>query len=245
MASPDEIDRHRRHILLKEIGGPGVARLKTARVSIVGAGALGGPVALYLAAAGVGWIELLDDDTVERSNLQRQVQYSDAEIGAPKAETLAGRMQALNPGIDVEARQERFGDGTRLGGDILIDASDNFATRHALARLAHKSARMLVSGAAIGWQGQVAVFASGLKTGEPCYACFVPEAPDEGDDCSTVGVAGPVTGIVGSRMALEVIKIVTGAGTPLVSRLWRLDGLSGESRLARIRQDPDCPVCGP
>lgn len=244
MASPDEIDRHRRHILLKEIGGPGVARLKAARVSIIGAGALGGPVALYLAAAGVGSIEILDDDTVERSNLQRQVQYSDAQIGAPKAETLTARLKALNPGVDAKARAERFGEGTELSGEILIDASDNFATRHSLARLAHESGRMLVSGAAIGWQGQVAVFASGLQAGEPCYGCFVPEAPDEGEDCATVGVAGPVTGIVGSRMALEVIKIVTGAGTPLISRLWRLDGLSGESRIARIRQDPDCPICG-
>lgn len=244
MSSTDGIERHRRHILLKEIGGRGVQRLKAARISIIGAGALGGPAALYLAAAGVGAIEILDDDTVDLSNLQRQVQFDTDDIGTAKADALAARLRALNPDIEVTARRERFGPASAIGGEILIDASDNFATRHALSRLAHDSGRLHASAAAIGWQGQVALFASGLEPRAPCYTCFVPEAPAEADDCSTIGVAGPLTGLVGTRLALEVLKVVTGAGETLASRLWRIDGLSGRERIARIHQDPDCPVCG-
>lgn len=242
MTAPEELDRHLRHILLKEIGGPGVARLRAAHVSIIGAGALGGPAAMYLAAAGCGRIEILDDDTVERSNLQRQVQFDEADIGAAKAETLGGRLRALNPAIDIRTRLERFDRSSALAGDLLIDASDNFETRFALNRLARDTSRMLISGAAIGWQGQVAVFAPAPD--EPCYACFVPEAPPDAPDCSQIGVAGPLTGYVGARMALEALKLITGAGTPLTGRLWRIDGLSGESRISAIRQDPDCLVCG-
>ena len=240
----DQLERHKRHILLKEIGGPGVQKLRGAKVSIVGAGALGGPCALYLAAAGVGKIEIWDDDRVDRSNLQRQVQFSDADIGQQKADVLHNRLAALNPDANVIARSERFGTASDLQGSILIDATDNFDTRFALNRLAHESGRLLVSGAASRWSGQVSVYASGRDADAPCYACFVPDLPPEAEACDDVGVVGALTGMVGTRMALETIKLITDAGAPLIGRLLIIDGLSGESRILKLRPNPDCSVCG-
>lgn len=240
----DQLERHKRHILLKEIGGPGVQKLRRASVSIVGAGALGGPCALYLAAAGVGEIEIWDDDRVDRSNLQRQVQFSDADIGQPKADVLDNRLAALNPDTNVVVRSERFGNASDLQGSILIDATDNFETRFALNRLAHESGRLLVSGAASRWSGQVSVYASGRDADAPCYACFVPDLPPEAEACDDVGVVGALTGMVGTRMALEAIKLITDAGAPLIGRLLIIDGLSGESRILKLRPNPDCSVCG-
>ena len=239
----EALERHRRHILIKEIGGPGVAKLRAASVSLVGAGALGGPAALYLAAAGVGEIELWDDDAVELSNLQRQIQFDTSETGAPKAERLADRLQRLHPGTHVLVRQKRWSANDDLTGKVLIDATDNYETRFDLNAKAHASARALVSGAAIGWTGQVSVFASGLTEKSPCYRCLVPELPPEPADCSTVGVVGPVTGIVGARMALESLKLITGAGDVLIGQLWRMDGLRGEARTVKLRPDPECPTC--
>ncbi|MEO1304289.1 MAG: HesA/MoeB/ThiF family protein [Pseudomonadota bacterium] len=238
------LERHKRHILLKDIGGPGVKKLGQAHVSIIGAGALGGPCALYLAAAGVGTIELWDDDTVDRSNLQRQVQFRDADIGQAKAVLLADRMIALNPDIDVQARTERFTAGSAPAGGILIDATDNFDARFALNRFAHTAGRYLVSGAASQWSGQVSVYASGIEANAPCYQCFVPETPPEAEACDEVGVVGALTGMVGTRMALEAIKLITGAGKSLIGQLLIIDGLSGESRVLKLRPNPDCPVCG-
>lgn len=242
--SPHQLDRHRRHILLKEIGGPGVQRLRAASVSIIGAGALGGPCALYLAAAGIGHIELWDDDTVERSNLQRQVQFGEADIGLGKAEQLAARLRAIDPDLRVDAVARRFGPGDHPCGNILVDACDNFETRFALNRMAHQTRRPLVSGAASGWTAQVSVFASGVQPGAPCYQCWVPEAPPAAEACDEVGVAGPVTGLAGTAMALEVLKLVTGAGTPLIGRLLLIDGLTGTQRTLNLKQDQQCPVCG-
>ncbi len=241
---PDQIERHRRHLLLREIGGPGVQALRAASVTIVGCGALGGPAALYLAAAGVGRLTLVDDDRVERSNLQRQVQFADADIGAPKALTLAGRCRAIDPTLDVVALSTRFEAGLPLPGDLLVDATDNFPARHALNRLAHDSGRALVSGAAERWHGQVSVYASGVRQGAPCLACLMPEAPEGGGHCDTEGVVGAVTGMVGALMALEAVKLVTGAGTPLVGRLLLIDGLAGTTRSVAFRPDPACQVCG-
>ncbi|MEO0982256.1 MAG: HesA/MoeB/ThiF family protein [Pseudomonadota bacterium] len=241
----EDLERHARHILLKEIGGPGVAKLKAASVSIVGAGALGGPCALYLAAAGVGRIEILDDDHVDRSNLQRQIQFSNADIGKSKAELLARRLEAMDPAISTAVRAERFVPGSDLSGRILIDACDNYETRYALNELAHASGRPLVSGAAARWSGQVSVFASGVEPGAPCYRCFTPEIPPDGEACDDIGVVGAVTGVAGARMALETLKLITGAGDPLIGRVWLLDGLSGDSRVVRLRQDTECPVCAP
>jgi molybdopterin/thiamine biosynthesis adenylyltransferase len=242
--TPEEIDRHRRHILLKEIGGPGVQKLRAASVSIIGAGALGGPCALYLAAAGVGHIELWDDDRVERSNLQRQVQFTDDEIGALKAETLAARLRAMDPSLDITVRAERFNQASAPEGQLLIDATDNFPTRYALNRLAHETGRAMVHGAAAGWSGQVSVFASGVQEDVPCYQCWVPETPPDAEACDEVGVVGAVTGMTGTAMALEAIKQITGAGKPLIGRVLLISGLSGESRTVALRRDPACPVCG-
>lgn len=242
--TPDQLDRYKRHILLKEIGGPGVRKLRDARVSMIGAGALGGPCALYLAAAGIGEIEIWDDDTVDRSNLQRQIQFSEAEIGAPKAERLAARLSALNPDVAVKVRTERFLAESEAAGNILIDATDNFETRFELNRHAHQTGRYLVSGAASRWTGQVGIFASGVEAETPCYQCFVPQIPPEAEACDEVGVVGALTGMVGTQMALEAIKLTVGAGTPLIGRLSIIDGLGGEIRTVKLRPNPDCPVCG-
>jgi len=242
--TPEEIDRHRRHILLKEIGGPGVQKLRAASVSIIGAGALGGPCALYLAAAGVGHIELWDDDRVERSNLQRQVQFTEDEIGALKAETLAARLRAMDASLDITVKTERFSQASAPAGQLLIDASDNFPTRYALNRLAHETGRAMVHGAAAGWSGQVSVFASGVQEDAPCYQCWVPETPPNAEACDEVGAVGAVTGMTGTAMALEAIKLITGAGKPLIGRVLLISGLSGESRTVALRRDPACPVCG-
>ncbi|MEO0465037.1 MAG: ThiF family adenylyltransferase [Pseudomonadota bacterium] len=239
------LERHRRHLLLKDIGGPGLAKLRAARISLVGAGALGGPAALYLAAAGVGTIDIWDDDTVDLSNLQRQVQFSTGDIGARKVDMLAARLAELNPDCIVNTHASRVAASTEIAGEILLDATDNYQTRFALNALAHTSRRHLVSGAAIAWTGQVSVFSSGLQNNAPCYRCLVPQEPPAPADCSTEGVVGAVTGIVGARMALECLKLITGAGEPLIGRLWRFDGLSGETKISKLRPDPECSVCGP
>lgn len=242
--SSKDLDRHLRHILLKEIGGPGVAKLQHASVSIVGAGALGGPCAFYLAAAGVSQIELWDDDVIDRSNLQRQIQFIDADVGDMKSETLAARLRALNPSIETIVQPDRFQPGASLRGDILIDATDNYGSRFALNSVAHGTGRTLVHGAAARWTGQASVFASGQRVDTPCYQCWVPEEPPEAEHCDEVGVVGPVTGLVGTRMALEAIKLITGAGETLVGKLWLFEGLSGDSRTIKLGKDPACPVCG-
>ena len=241
--TPQQLERHSRHILLKEIGGPGVQKLLAASVSIVGAGALGGPCAMYLAAAGVGRIELWDADTVDRSNLQRQVQFTEHDVGGRKVDRLAARLKAAAPDCDIACRAERWTEGAALSGSILIDATDNFETRFALNRVAHATARPMVSGAATRWAGQVSVFASGVEKGLPCYQCFVPDTPPDAEACEDVGVVGPVTGIVASHMALESLKLLTGAGRPLTGQVLILDGLSGVPRAVKLRPDPECPVC--
>ena len=242
--TPQQLDRHKRHILLKEIGGPGVQKLLAAHVSIIGAGALGGPCAMYLAAAGVGRIELWDEDTVERSNLQRQVQFTEADVGRAKSDQLAERLKAASPASEIVCHRQRWDEAEGLGGSILIDATDNFDTRFALNRVAHQTARPLVSGAATRWSGQVSVFASGMRKGAPCYQCFVPGRPPEAEACDDAGVVGPVTGIVASHMALEALKLITVAGRPLIGQVLLVDGLGGISRSVTLHQDTDCPVCG-
>lgn len=238
-----DTERHKRHILLKEIGGPGVQKLANASVSIVGAGALGGPCALYLAAAGIGRIELVDDDVVDLSNLQRQVQFTEADLNRSKAVILAGRLEAMNAAVKVSVMTKRFKAGDALAGDIIIDATDNYETRFGLNALAHATGRLMVHGAAARWSGQVSVFASGVVEGAPCYRCWVPEVPPEEMTCQSVGVVGPVTGLVGTRMALETLKLVTGAGKSLIGKLWLLDALAGESRKVVLRNDPACLHC--
>lgn len=243
MADADHLIRHKRHLLLKEIGGPGLARLAAAKVTLVGAGALGGPCALYLAAAGVGTIEIFDADSVDLSNLQRQVQFSEAEIGTNKAEALAARLTGLNHEISILPRPVMFARNTRPSGEILIDATDQFSARFEVNEAAADCGCLLVSGAAIGWTGQVGVFAPGRPDIGPCYRCFVPEAPEQAEDCDTLGVVGAVTGITGARMALETVKLITDAGESAMGMLWHFDGLTGKARNLRIRPDPECLYC--
>ncbi len=240
--SSQEVERYARQIVLREVGGPGQQALKSARVLIVGVGGLGSPAALYLAAAGVGRIGLMDGDVVSLSNLQRQVLFGTDDLGASKVERGARRVLALNPEITVETLPLMF-DETAVGVvdryDLVLDGTDSFATRFAVNAACVAAGRTLVSGAVARWSGQVGVFA-----GRPCYRCLVPELPGEEETCAVVGVAGALVGTVGSLMALEAIKLITGAGTSLLGRLMVLDGLAAETRTLRLSADPDCPVCG-
>lgn len=240
--SDDEVERYARHLVLAEIGGPGQQALKRASVLIVGAGGVGGPAALYLAAAGVGRLAIIDDDRVALSNLQRQVMFATADIGRPKVEAAAARLTALNPHVEVEAIDARLTAdmAPALIGrfDLVVDGTDDFATRLAVNAACVAKGRPLVSGALGRWTGQV-----GLFEGRPCYRCLIAEAPPDAETCARVGVIGALAGVVGSMAALEAIKRLTGAGEPLTGRLLLYDGLSGQARTVRVAPDPDCPVC--
>ena len=252
--SEPEVERYARHLVLREIGGPGQQRLKSARVLIVGVGGLGSPAALYLAAAGVGHIGLLDPDIVALSNLQRQVLYDSRDVGGGKAICAGRRLSALNPEIEVQTLPQALTPENAAslvsGYDVVLDGTDDFATRFAVNAACVAQGRTLVSGAIGRWSGQVGVFAAGRTRGrpiaerQPCYRCLVPDIPPEAETCSRVGVVGALAGVVGSMMALEAIKLIAGAGDPLNGRLWIYDGLEGESRTVRIPPEPDCPVCG-
>lgn len=241
---PEERERYARHILLKEIGGPGQQQLMGAKVALVGAGGLGAPAALYLAAAGVGQLTLIDDDAISLSNLQRQVLYRSDEIGAAKVERAAQALGALNPHVSVIPVRQRLTDenAERLlaSVNLVLDGTDDFATRFAVNRAAHALSIPLVSGAIGRWSGQVSVFAPG----GPCYQCFVPEIPPDAETCAQVGVVGALAGVIGSMMALEAIKLIAEAGAPLVGRVLIFDGLSGGARTVTLQRDPACPVCG-
>ncbi len=239
----DEVERYARHLVLSEIGGPGQQALKRARVLIVGAGGVGAPAALYLAAAGVGTLGLVDDDVVALSNLQRQVLFDTADIGRAKVKAAAARLAALNPHVAVEPFAERITPENAVARvsafDLVLDGTDDFATRHAVAAACVAAGRPLVSGALGRWGGQVGVF-----TGRPCYRCLVPDAPTDPETCARVGVVGALAGVIGSMAALEAIKVITGAGAPLEGRLLIYDGLNGRARTVAVAADPDCPVCG-
>ena len=240
--SEDEIERYARHLVLAEIGGPGQQRLKAARVAIVGLGGVGAPAALYLAAAGVGALRLIDHDEVALSNLQRQIAFAEADVGRPKVEAGAERLTALNPHVEIEAAPERLGPdnaGWLLEGcDVVIDGTDDFETRFATNAACVAARLPLVSGALGRWSGQVGVFA-----GRPCYRCLVAEAPPEAETCARVGVVGALAGVVGSMAALEAVKLITGAGEALTGRLLIYDGLAGTARTVSLAADPACPVC--
>ena len=242
--TPEQLDRHKRHIMLKEIGGPGVHKLMAAKVTLVGAGALGGPCALYLAAAGVGHIEIYDDDRIDRSNLQRQIQFSNSAIGLHKAQYLAERLMAINPDTQTTTHISRFNGNNRIKSSIVIDATDNYESRYAINTLAHENGLAMVHGAAAGWNGQVSVFASGINNKTPCYQCWVPETPPDAEGCDEVGVVGAITGMVGTQMALEAIKLITGTGSVLIGRLTLIDGLNGTQRTLGLSKDPACQTCG-
>lgn len=238
----DEIERYARHLVLREVGGPGQQKLKAASVLIVGAGGLGAPAALYLAAAGVGTIILADHDEVDVSNLQRQVIYASDDLGRPKVEAAADRLHALNPHVFVAGFNGAFAAETADelvdGVDLVLDGTDDFGVRFCVNDACVRHGKPLVSGAIGRWTGQVGVFGR-----QPCYRCLVPEIPPEAETCVAVGVVGALAGVVGSMMALEAVKLITGAGEPLAGRLLIYDALAGETRTVRVAGDPECPVC--
>jgi len=237
-----EVERYARHLVLREIGGPGQQRLKAARVAIVGAGGLGSPAALYLAAAGVGRITLIDPDKVSLSNLQRQILFADSDLDRPKTLAARERLGELNPHVAVMARDQALTAATATdllaGQDLVLDGCDNFETRFAVSDACLAAGIPLVSGAIGRWTGQIGVF-----TGAPCYRCLVPDLPPDAETCQAVGVVGALAGVIGSMMALEAIKLITGAGRPLTGRLLILDALAAETRTVAVGPDPSCPSC--
>ncbi|MCV2219257.1 HesA/MoeB/ThiF family protein [Thauera sp. Sel9] len=244
----DQLLRYSRHILLPEIGVEGQEALLGAKVLIVGAGGLGSPAAMYLAAAGVGSLVIADDDDVDLTNLQRQILHSAETVGRPKVESARIGLQRLNPLAEVVPLQARL-DGDALdeqvaAADVVLDCCDNFATRHAVNRACVKLRKPLVSGAAIRFDGQVSVF--DLRRPEAaCYHCLFPEGEDiEEVRCAVMGVFAPIVGLIGTTQAAEALKLIIGCGTPLVGRLLLLDGLAMEWRSIGFGRDPGCVVCG-
>lgn len=239
--------RYGRQILLPQIGIDGQEKLRAAHVLVVGVGGLGSPVAMYLAASGIGHLTLVDHDTVELSNLQRQIVHTTERLGLPKVESAQQMLRALNPECVVEAIPVRLSGGELndavAQADVVIDASDNFATRFAVNRACVAARRPLVSGAVIRFEGQLTVF-DARRDDSPCYRCLYPELDEEAETCTGNGVVAPLPGVIGSLQALETIKLVTGAGEPLTGKLLALDTLSMEWRTLRLHRDPDCPVCG-
>jgi adenylyltransferase/sulfurtransferase len=246
--SEDEIHRYSRHILLGEVGGIGQARLRAASVLIVGAGGLGSPLALYLAAAGVGRIGIVDDDVVELSNLQRQIAHGMADLGTGKAESAAAAARAINPEVRIETHVTRLSaeNAKALIGDydIVCDGSDNFATRFLVADTAVRMHRTLISAAVLRFEGQLSTFKP--HVGGPCYRCLYPEAPPDGlvPSCSEAGVLGAVTGVMGTLQATEVLKEILEIGTGLSGRLLIWDAMDMRFRTINIPRDPACRTCG-
>tara|TARA_R110000744_G_scaffold84678_3_gene165689 strand:+ start:45363 stop:46109 length:747 start_codon:yes stop_codon:yes gene_type:complete len=245
MSTPIDIERFARHIVLREIGGPGQQALGRARVAIVGAGGLGAPASLYLTAAGVGHITLIDPDTVSLDNLQRQILFRTDDIGQSKAGTGAVALRALNPGTQVIAIPAALdADNARellAGADLILDGCDNFETRFAVNAASRALGIPLVSGAIGRWDGQVSLF--NASPDAPCYRCWVPEIPPDAETCARVGVVGALPGLIGSMMALEAIKHICDAGQTLDGRILLFDGLAMESRTVKLRRDPECQGC--
>jgi len=241
-----QLDRYSRHIIMEEIGGAGQAALLEASVTVVGAGGLGAPVIEYLAAAGVGQLDIVDDDIVERSNLQRQVIHRDADVGVAKVSSATQFVEALNPDVEVTPHELRL-DRTNIeavidDADVVVDASDNFPTRYLLNDYCRLTDRPLVHGAIYKFEGQLTT----LIPGGPCYRCLFREAPEPGSvlDCAETGVLGVLPGTVGCIQATECVKLLTGVGTPLEGRLLLYDAAAMEFENVDYRADPDCPICG-
>jgi adenylyltransferase/sulfurtransferase len=242
--SDAELERYSRQLLLPEVDIVGQERLQASHVLIVGAGGLGNPVALYLAAAGVGRLTLLDDDRVELSNLARQIGFRSDQIGLPKVQALATTLAHINPSCHVETRFERVDDklNDELEGiHLVLDCSDNFATRFAVNRACVKTATPLISGAAIRLEGQVAAFDL-RHAGSPCYCCLFDEDGESGLRCSEAGVLGPVVGLIGSFQAFLAVTFLVSDKLP--SRLWRFDGKHFHWRELALKRDLACPACG-
>jgi molybdopterin/thiamine biosynthesis adenylyltransferase len=251
---PDQLERYARHIVLREIGGPGQQRLRNATIAIVGAGGLGAPAALYLAAAGVGRLTLIDHDTVSLSNLQRQVLFRTEDVGRPKVEAASDALGRLNPDVAVSPARTRLDAGNAsallAGANLVLDGTDDFATRFAVNAAAHALGIALVSGAVGRWTGQLSTFKSGTTKGKPiaerlpCYRCLVPEIPPDAEACERAGIVGALTGVIGAWMALEAIKEIAKAGESLAGRLIIYDALDTRVRTVALNPDPECAVCG-
>ena len=243
----DQLLRYSRHILLTEFGVEAQQKLLASRALIIGAGGLGSPAAMYLAAAGVGTIVLADGDVVDLTNLQRQVLHGTHSVGLPKVESGKATIAGLNPEISVVALQHKL-QGEALekevaAADVVLDCSDNFTTRHAVNRACVRHRKPLVSGAAIRFDGQLAVFDLRVGT-SPCYACLFPEdAETEELRCAVTGVFAPLTGMIGTAQAAEALKLLTGVGTTLAGRLMIVDALSSQWREIRLAREPHCAVC--
>jgi molybdopterin/thiamine biosynthesis adenylyltransferase len=239
--------RYSRHILLPEIGIEGQQRLLDAHALLIGAGGLGSPAALYLASAGIGTLTICDGDTVDLTNLQRQIVHRETAIGAKKVDSARDTLLGLNPAIRINAVAERV-TGERLHSlvqcaDVVLDGSDNFATRHAVNRACVQTRKPLVSGAGIRFDGQLAVFDL-RDSNAPCYACLFPEGGEmEEMRCAVMGVFAPLVGIIGAMQAAEALKILMGAGEPLNGKLLLLDALNMDVRTIKLKKDPACPVC--
>ena len=250
----EQVERYARHLVLREIGGQGQQRLQAARVLIAGAGGLGAPAALYLAAAGVGRLGLVDGDTVALSNLQRQGLYGTADVGRGKVIAAGERLVAINPHITIDPHPMMLDAANAAelvrGYDLVLDGTDSFETRFLVNAACYGEGKPLVSGAIGRWTGQLALFEAGLTRGRPegerrpCYRCLVGEIPPDAETCSAVGVMGALAGVIGSMMAVEAIKQITGAGETLSGRLLIYDALSAEIRTVGLRPDPGCEVCG-
>lgn len=245
--SPDQLERYARHIVMREIGGPGQKRLRGARVLVIGAGGLGAPALAYLAAAGVGRIGIVDDDIVSLSNLQRQVIHVTSNIGMPKVESARDVIRELNPHVIVDTHKTRLTEANAFDlikpYRLVIDGSDNFATRYLVNRICAERNTTLVSAALSPWEGQLSVFKP--WEGGPCYQCVFPEQPADGlvEPCSSAGVLGPLAGVMGSMIAAETIKDITHAGRSMKDRMIVYNALEGETRTFSVERNPDCPVC--
>ncbi len=245
----EQLERYSRHIILKELGGKGQQRLLAAKVLVVGAGGLGAPLLLYLAAAGVGTLAIVDDDVVDLSNLQRQVIHDTVSIGTPKVVSAAKRIEGLNPDVKVEQINRRLTAGNAAAlfapYDIIVDGSDNFETRLAVSDAAVEAGKTLVSAAIGPFEGQIATFSPHTGDDQPCYRCFMPAVPEgRQETCSDRGILGAVAGIIGSLQALEVMKQITNIGDRLTGRMMIFDTLSLRSRIIKLRREAGCPACG-
>jgi molybdopterin/thiamine biosynthesis adenylyltransferase len=242
----DELLRYSRQILLPQVDVAGQLRLKASRVLIVGLGGLGSPVALYLAAAGIGELHLADFDTVDLTNLQRQVLHATESVGQSKVASALSRLRGLNPTIVLVPHAQALDDDSLAGAvaavDLVVDCSDNFGTREAVNAACFKQGKPLVSGAAIRLEGQLSVF-DPRQASSPCYHCLYGHGSDTELTCSEAGVLGPVVGLVGSLQALEALKVLAGFGEPLVGRLLLIDAFTSRFRELRLKRDPKCPVC--
>jgi molybdopterin/thiamine biosynthesis adenylyltransferase len=246
--TPTELDRYARHIVLREIGGPGQKKLKAAKVLVIGAGGLGAPVLQYLAAAGVGTLGVIDDDAVDNSNLQRQVIHTDEQIGKPKVFSASEALKAQNPFIEIKPYNRRLDADIAAElfaeYDLILDGSDNAETRYLVNATCVAHGLPLISGAITQWEGQLSLFDP--KRGGPCYQCVFPNAAADGlaPSCAEAGVVGALPGVLGSMMAVEAIKHITQAGAPLRGKLMIYDALYAENRVISAPKAPDCPICG-